>query len=269
MLIQLQRGQIITIEGIVGQTALKHLQPISQHEYSVTKPLWAKDDQMLRPGVFQNLYQALPVRENARVTEVVDKWNRLEGALRYAGIESIYIPGGELPLHYSDETALRDGSKGEGFFFISSKQKAGKCLDAFPADAKTLQYRQKRAARFQESQSSPEARLQYVVRRLIAEHKRGLRRAYPGTVAPICTLTVNLYAGKQPLRRFSFTVTDPRSWPEALNIQIFAKGSLSAAELAQVTKIIFASVDAAGDPLITVEYKTRFDTANIRWPTVK
>ncbi len=122
----------ITIKHIIGATAEVLVTRLDHNKYQLKCDAYAIGEYC--KGGFYHLRQAREVIPGKKLGNNVKFWPRLRKALHAAGLKPVNIPGGDYPLHYSDEVVIPDYSMSGAHYFIIKRSDIGTYLDKLPLD---------------------------------------------------------------------------------------------------------------------------------------
>lgn len=137
---KIAKNEVVTVKHILGETAIPLVEDLGNCKYRFKVDAWCEGE-TCRGGFF-HLRQAIEAKPGKRITNKVNFWPRLRAALHNAGEQSVNIPGGDGPLHYTDQIAVADYSMSGAHYFIIDRTDIGKYLDAFPLDEHGIKHRE-------------------------------------------------------------------------------------------------------------------------------
>ena len=133
-------GQVVVVKHILGETARPLVEDLGNDKYRFKVDAWC-EGQTCKGGFF-HLRQAIEAKPGKKITDKVNFWPRLRAALRNAGEQPVNIPGGDYPLHYTDQMAVADYARSGAHYFIIERADIGKYLDSLPLDEHGIKHRE-------------------------------------------------------------------------------------------------------------------------------
>lgn len=137
---KMKKDQVVVVKHILGETALPLVEDLGNRKYRFKVDAWCKGE-TCRGGFF-HLRQAIEAKPGKKITDKVNFWPRLRAALHNAGEQPVNIPGGDYPLHYTDQMAVADYSMSGAHYFIIKRADIGKYLDSLPLDEHGIKHRE-------------------------------------------------------------------------------------------------------------------------------
>ncbi len=129
---RMKKDVIVTVKYILGETAEPLLTQLSDGKFRFNCDAYVIGEKC-KDG-FYHLRQAREIIPGKKLGNNVRFWPRLRKALQLAGIRPVNIPGGDDPIHYSDEIVIPDFAVSGSHYFVIKKSDIGKYLDMLPLD---------------------------------------------------------------------------------------------------------------------------------------
>ena len=137
---KMAKNQVVVVKHILGETAAPLVEDLGNGKYRFKVDAWCEGETC--KGGFFHLRQAIEAKPGKRITNKVNFWPRLRLALHNAGEQPVNIPGGDNPLHYTDQMAVADYSVSGAHYFIIGRADIGKYLDSLPLDERGVKHRE-------------------------------------------------------------------------------------------------------------------------------
>ncbi|MBQ2937467.1 MAG: hypothetical protein IJE05_01065 [Clostridia bacterium] len=128
----IKKNTNVTVKHILGETAEVLVTRLENGMYRFNCDAYAIGEYC--KGGFFHLRQAREFIPGKALGNNIKFWPRLRKALHVSGLEPINIPGGDFPIHYSDEVVIPDYTMSGSHYFVIKWSDISKYLSNLPLD---------------------------------------------------------------------------------------------------------------------------------------